>query len=136
MSLGDTRSTIKSGRRRCEPRRGRVSARETDQNSVRTLLETRLAGNGRLEGALTMRLRAKIFKDRSMYVRYVSDLIRDRATAEISGGSYHPVTRELLLTKNASLDGTLLVLFHEGLHQYFDTFFRVVSERLGSGSSR
>ena len=56
-----------------------------------------------------------------MYVRYVSKLIGDRATAEISGGSYHPVTRELLLTKNASLDATLLVLFHEGLHQYFDT---------------
>jgi len=68
------------------------------------------------------RFRAKIFKDRRMYVRYVSELIRDRATAEISGGSYHPVTRELLLTKNASLDDTLLVLFHEGLHQYFDTF--------------
>ncbi len=68
------------------------------------------------------RFRAKIFRDRRMYVRYLTDIIRDRATAELSGGSYHPVTRELLLTKNASLDGTLLVLFHEGLHQYFDSF--------------
>ncbi len=67
------------------------------------------------------RFRAKIFRDRRMYVRYVGELIRDRSTAEISGGSYHPVTRELLLTKSGSLHATLLVLFHEGLHQYFDT---------------
>jgi hypothetical protein len=67
-------------------------------------------------------LRAKIFKDRRMYVRYVTGIIGDRATAEISGGSYHPVTRELLLVKERTLEATLLVLFHEGLHQYFDTF--------------
>ena len=68
------------------------------------------------------RLRAKVFGDRRMYVRYLTNIIRDQGTAEMSGGSYHPVTRELLLTKNRTLDGTLLVLFHEGLHQYFDSF--------------
>jgi tetratricopeptide (TPR) repeat protein len=69
-----------------------------------------------------LRFRAKIFSERRRYVTYLTDIIRDRATAEISGGSYHPVTRELLLTKHNRLEGTLLVLFHEGFHQYLDSF--------------
>ena len=68
--------------------------------------------------ALAERFSVTVFSRREDYVRYLSDILGDRATANISGGSYHPLLRELLLAKGAVEERTLLVLQHEGFHQY------------------
>ena len=74
-----------------------------------------------------------IFANRDDYVAWLTDLMNDRATAHLSGGSYHPLFRELILTKAADFDQTLLVLLHEGFHQYLDSFFRGAPPWLGEG---
>lgn len=74
-----------------------------------------------------------VFADRRDYVAWLTEVLNDRATPHFSGGSYHPLLKELVLTKGADLDQTLLVVFHEGFHQYLDAIVSGVPSWFGEG---
>jgi tetratricopeptide (TPR) repeat protein len=88
--------------------------------------------DGRVDSA---RFAVTVFARREDYVRYISEILEDQATAHISGGSYHPLIGQLYLSMSQDLDRTLLVAYHEGFHQYLDTFIGRAPPWFGEGAA-
>jgi hypothetical protein len=84
-------------------------------------------------GVLDRGFSVTVFSAREDYVRYLGEILDDPATAHISGGSYHPLLRELIIGKGAELGRTLLVLQHEGFHQYSYALLERVPPWFGEG---
>ena len=79
------------------------------------------------------KLRARLFSDPIDYRRFLREVLEDPGVPEFAAGSYHPLTRELVLAAGPETDRTIGVIFHEGFHQYLDEFLRDPPPWFGEG---
>jgi len=63
-----------------------------------------------------------IFTKRRDYLAYMTDILGDARLARQSAGGYLPMTGEIVLTSGPTDGAAFAALYHEGFHQYFQSF--------------
>jgi len=72
--------------------------------------------------AVPPQFQVTVFTRREDYVAYMTDVLGDADLARQSAGGYLPLTGEIVVTSGPTDGGAFAALYHEGFHQYFQSF--------------